>query len=106
MVAHEVPQLSPKSHFDPWNESGDRSLGRLSFSTGCVLPDCPGKTGLTGFPNLSDQFSPVGCREGFLSRKVSVMLRLFLFKGGEVLEVFWGSFGFEGVLGSFWTKPA
>jgi hypothetical protein len=27
-------QLSSKSHFDPWNESGDRSLGVLSFSCG------------------------------------------------------------------------
>jgi hypothetical protein len=34
------------------------------------------------------------------------MLLLFLFKGGEVLEAFWGSFGLEGVLGSFWTKSA
>jgi hypothetical protein len=33
-VAHEVPQLSPKSHFDPWNELEDRSLGVLSFSRG------------------------------------------------------------------------
>jgi hypothetical protein len=28
----------------------------------------------------------VGCREEFLSEKVSVMRWLFLFKGGEVLE--------------------
>jgi hypothetical protein len=28
-----------------------------------------------------------------------------MFKGGEVLEEFWDSFGLEGVLGSFWTKP-
>jgi hypothetical protein len=34
------------------------------------------------------------------------MLWLFLFKGAEVLEVFWGSFGLEGVLGISWTKPA
>jgi hypothetical protein len=27
------------------------------------------------------------------------MLWLFLFKGGEVLEAFWGSFGLEGVSG-------
>jgi hypothetical protein len=48
----------------------------------------------------------VGYREGFLSRKVSVMLWLFLFKGGEFLEAFWDSYGLEGVLGRFWTKPA
>jgi hypothetical protein len=28
-----TPQ-SPKSHFDPWNELGDRSLGVSSFSRG------------------------------------------------------------------------
>jgi hypothetical protein len=38
------------------------------------------------FPNRSDLFSPVGCRVEFLSKKVSVVLWLFLFKGGEVLE--------------------
>jgi hypothetical protein len=70
------------------------------------LPDCPGKTDLTGFPNRSEQFSPVGYREGFLSERVSVVLWIFLFKGGEVLEVFWGNFGLEGVLGSSWTKLA
>jgi hypothetical protein len=64
------------------------------------------KTGLTGLPNRPDQFSPVGCREEFLSRKVSVVLWLFLFKWGEVLEVFWGSFSLEGVSGISWTKPA
>jgi hypothetical protein len=63
--------------------------------TGCVLPDCLGKTSLTVFPNRSDRFSPVGCREGFLSKGVSVVLWLLLFKGGKALEVFWvsGSFG-------------
>jgi hypothetical protein len=33
----------------------------------------------------------VGCREVFLRRKVSVVLWLFLFKGGEFLEVFCGA---------------
>jgi hypothetical protein len=58
---------------------------------------------VTGFPNLSDRFSPVGCREEFLSEKVPILLWVFLFKGGEVLEA-----GFlpEGFLGSFWTEPA
>jgi hypothetical protein len=32
--SHEAPQLSLKSHFDLWNEQGDRSLGKLSFSCG------------------------------------------------------------------------
>jgi hypothetical protein len=41
----------------------------------------------------------MGYREGFLSERVSVVLWLFLFKIGEVLEAFWGSFGLEGVLG-------
>jgi hypothetical protein len=31
---HEVTHLSPKSHFDPWNESGDRLEEVLSFSRG------------------------------------------------------------------------
>jgi hypothetical protein len=39
----------------------------------------------------------MGCREEFLSEKVSVVLWLFLFKGGEVLEAV---FLLEGFLGS------
>jgi hypothetical protein len=70
---------------------GDRSFGVLSFPVGCVLPDYPGKTGLTGFSNQSDWFSPVGCREGFLSKGVFVALWLLLFKGGKALDQ--GSFG-------------
>jgi hypothetical protein len=41
----------------------------------------------------------VGCREEILSEKVSVLLWVFLFKGGDVLEAvflseeFLGSFG-------------
>jgi hypothetical protein len=57
------------------------------------------KTGLTGFPNRSDGFSPVVCREEFLSKEVSIVLWLFLFKGGEVLEA-------GRVMGSVWTEPA
>jgi hypothetical protein len=49
------------------------------------------ETVLTGFPNRSGQFSPVGCREEFLSEKVSVMIWLFLFKG-EVLLVFFDDY--------------
>jgi hypothetical protein len=50
------------------------------------FPTVQTKTGLTGFPNRSDRFSPMGCREEFLSKEVPVVLWLFLFKGGEVLE--------------------
>jgi predicted thioredoxin/glutaredoxin len=47
------------------------------------------KTGLTGFPNRPDWFRPVGCREGFLSKEVSVALWLLLFRCGKAREVFW-----------------
>jgi hypothetical protein len=47
------------------------------------------KTGLTGFPNRSDRFSPVGCREWFLSKEVFVAPWLHLFRCGKALEVFW-----------------
>jgi hypothetical protein len=67
------------------------------------FPIIQAKTGLTGFPNWSDRFSPVGCREEFLSKEVPVVLWLFLFKGGEVLEA---GFLSKGFLGSFWTEPA
>jgi hypothetical protein len=45
----------------------------------------------------------MGCCEEFLSKEVPVVLWLFLFKGGEVLEA---GFLSEGFLGSFWTEPA
>jgi hypothetical protein len=45
----------------------------------------------------------VGCREEFLSKEVPVVLWVFLFKGGEVLEA---GFLSERFLGSFWTEPA
>jgi hypothetical protein len=54
---------------------------------------------MTGFPNRFDRFSPVACREEFLSKRVSVVLWLLLFKGGKVLEVFWVSEVFWGVSG-------
>jgi hypothetical protein len=57
------------------------------------------KTGLTGFPNRSDRFRPVGCREGFLSKEFSVALWLPLFRCGKALEVFWVSREFWGVSG-------
>jgi hypothetical protein len=59
------------------------------------FPTVQTKIGRTG----SDRFSPVGCREDFLSKEVYVVLWLFLFKGGEVLEA-------GRVFGSFWTEPA
>jgi hypothetical protein len=46
------------------------------------------KTDLTDFPNQSDQFSPLGCREEFASKRVSDVLWLLLFKEGKALEVF------------------
>jgi hypothetical protein len=83
----------------------ERSIGgRFKFFPRVeFFPTVQAKTGLTGFPNRSDRFSPVGCREEFLSKEVPVVLWLFLFKGGEVLEV---GFLLEGFLGSFWTEPA
>jgi hypothetical protein len=53
------------------------------------LPTVQAKTGMTGFPNWSDRFRPVDCREGFLSTEVSVALWLLLFRCGKALEVFW-----------------
>jgi hypothetical protein len=41
----------------------------------------------------------VGCREEFLSKEVHVVLWLFLFKGGEVLEEGFLSESFWGVSG-------
>jgi hypothetical protein len=49
------------------------------------------KADLTDFPNQSDQFSPLGCREEFASKRVSDVLWLLLFKEGKALEVFWVS---------------
>jgi hypothetical protein len=53
------------------------------------FPTVRAKTGLTGFPNWSDRFRPVGCREGFLSKEVSGALWLLLFRCGKALKVFW-----------------
>jgi hypothetical protein len=78
----------------------DRGEGEV-FPVGRVLPDCPGKIGLTGFPNRSDGFSPCGLSWGFLNRRASFKLLLFLFKGWEVLEVFWVRFGLK----VFWAFP-
>jgi hypothetical protein len=77
-----------------------RSIGRRFefFPRVEFFPTVQTKTGLTGFPNRSDRFSPVGCREEFLSKEVPFVLWLFLFKGGEVLEA---GFLSEGFLGRF-----
>jgi hypothetical protein len=75
---------------------------KFFFPRAKFFPTVLAKTSLTGFPNQSDWFSPVGCREEFLSEKVDVVLWLFLFEGGEVLEA---GFLSEGSLGSFWTEP-
>jgi hypothetical protein len=77
-----------------------RSIGGCVefFPQAVFFPTVLAKTGLTGFPNRSDRFLPVGCREGFLSKEVSVATWLHLFRCGKALEVF-------GSLGSFWTKP-
>jgi hypothetical protein len=70
----------------------------LSFFTRAVFfPTVQAKTGLTGFPNWSNRFRPVGCREGFLNKEVSVALWLFC-SGVEWLLRCFGS------LGSFWSK--
>jgi hypothetical protein len=79
MVAHEVPHLSQKSHFDPWNESGDRLEGVEFFPQAMFFTTVQAKTGLTGFPNQSDRFRPVGCREVFFSKEVSIVSWLLLF---------------------------
>jgi hypothetical protein len=81
------------------------SLAQLNIRDVTVefFPTVQAKTGLTGFPNRSNRFSPVGCREEFLSEKVPIVLWLFLFKGGEVLE---SGFLSKGSLGRFCTKQA
>jgi hypothetical protein len=53
------------------------------------FPTVQAKTSLTSFPNRSDWFHPVGCRDGFLSKEVSVAPWLLLFRCGKALEVFW-----------------
>jgi hypothetical protein len=53
------------------------------------FPTVQAKTGLAGFPNRSERFHPMGCQEGFLSKEVSVVPWLVLFRCGKALEVFW-----------------
>jgi hypothetical protein len=55
------------------------------------FPTVQTKIGLTGFPNWSDRFRPVGCRERSLNKEVFAdpWLRLFRCeKGFDVLGVF------------------
>jgi hypothetical protein len=59
------------------------------FRRAVFFPTIQAKTGLTGFPNRSNRFRPVGCREGFSSKEVSVALWLLLFRCGKALEMFW-----------------
>jgi hypothetical protein len=69
-------------------------FGRSRFGFGGVdpravfFPTVQAKTGLTGFPNRYDWFRPVGCRERFLSKEVSVAPWLRLFRCGKAVEVF------------------
>jgi hypothetical protein len=58
-----------------------RSIGGSAefFPRAVFFPTVQAKTGLAGFPNRSDRFLPVGCREGFLSKEVSVVPWLLLF---------------------------
>jgi hypothetical protein len=69
----------------------ERSIGGsvVFFPRVVFFPTVQEKTGLTDFPNRSDRFCPVGCREGFLSKEVSVAPWLHLFRCGNALEVFW-----------------
>jgi hypothetical protein len=64
--------------------------GSVEFFPRVVFfPTVHAETGLTGFPIRSDRFRPVGCRDVFLSKEVSVVPWLLLFRCGKALEVFW-----------------
>jgi hypothetical protein len=73
-------------------------FGRSSFGFGGVdpralfFPTVQDKTDLTGFPNRSDRFRPVGCRERSSSKEVFATPWLRLFRCGKAFEVF-GVFG-------------
>jgi hypothetical protein len=78
-------------------------FGRSKFGFGGVdpravfFPTVQAETGQTGFPNRSDRFRPVGCRERFLNKEVYVASWLRLFRCGKALEAF-------GVFGEFLDK--
>jgi hypothetical protein len=67
------------------------------FSRTVFFPAVQAKTGLTGFPNRSDRFCPVGCREGFWARKFLLFHGFFCSDVERLLRCF-------GSLGRFWTK--
>jgi hypothetical protein len=56
------------------------------------FPTVQAKTGLTGFPNWSDRFRPVGCREVFLSKE-SLLCHGFFCSDVERLLRWFGVFG-------------
>jgi hypothetical protein len=59
------------------------------FPRAVLFPTVQAETDLTGFPNRSNRFRPVGCREVFLRKEVSVVPWLRLFRCGKALKVFW-----------------
>jgi hypothetical protein len=71
------------------NQEIDWWKGGVFFPRAVFFPTVQAKTGLIGFPNRSDWFRPLGCREGFLSKEVSVAPWLHLFRCGKALVVFW-----------------
>jgi hypothetical protein len=85
--------ISLESCSSPWSDSGDQGLVLGELTRGlCSSPTVQAKTGLTGFPNRSDRFRPVGCRGRSLSKEVFAALWLRLFRYGKAFEVF-GVFG-------------
>jgi hypothetical protein len=56
----------PKVSLSSVERIGRSIGGRVKFFPQAVFfPTVQATTGLTGFPNRSDRFRPVGCREGF-----------------------------------------
>jgi hypothetical protein len=81
----------------------DQGEGEVS-PAGWVLPDRLGKTGLTGFPNWSDQVTPSGLSRGVSGQESLVQAMAFLV---QRLRGSWGvlsRFGLKGLLGISWTK--
>jgi hypothetical protein len=87
------------------NREIDQGEGWIFFA-GWVLPDCPGKTGLTGFSNRSDRFGLNGLswrvvgQENFLHAMAFPVRSLLGPWGGFVVFWSWRSLGIS------WTKPA
>jgi hypothetical protein len=59
------------------------------------------KTGLTGFPNRSDRFRPVGCREGFFEQGILCSSMASFYSDVERLL---RCFGSHGSFGEFLDK--